>query len=131
MDFVSFLSSRLRYHSAMRLLQILALGSILLAAAAPLAHPARADGGHAESEHEEEDVSRDALRRLVQEGKILPLAVLKAKVLARAPGDLINVSVDRDEGRILYEFRILTSGGKVTEVEVEAATGTIIEIEND
>jgi uncharacterized membrane protein YkoI len=131
MEFVSFLSCRLRYHSAMRHIPILALLSLVLAIATLPAHPARADGGHAESEHEQEDVSRDALRLMVQEGKILPLAILKAKVLARAPGDLINVSVDRDEGRILYEFRILTSGGKVTEVEVEAATGTIIEIEND
>ncbi len=44
---------------------------------------------------------------------------------------MINVSVERDDGRILYEFRVLTSSGKVTEVEVEAATGTITEIEND
>ncbi|WP_137158217.1 PepSY domain-containing protein [Rhizobium sp. FKL33] len=115
----------------MRRVPILALISFLLACAAPLSHPARADDSHAQSEHEEEDVSRDALRRMVQDGKILPLGVLKAKVLAQAPGELINVSVDRDEGRMLYEFRILTSGGKVTEVEVDAATGNIIEIEND
>lgn len=130
MDSVSFLSCRMRYHSAMRRLPILAFSSIFLAAAA-LAHPVRADAGHTEREHEEEDVSRDALRRLVQEGKLLPLAILKAKVLLRVPGDLINVSVERDDGRILYEFRVLTSSGRVTEVEVEAATGTITEIEND
>lgn len=75
--------------------------------------------------------SRDDLLKQVQEGKILPLAVLKAKVLAKLPGELINVSVDRHDDRIIYEFRILRGSGQVTEVEVDAASGRIVEIENE
>jgi uncharacterized membrane protein YkoI len=47
------------------------------------------------------------------------------------PGELIDVRVDRDEGRIIYEFRILRGTGRVTEVEAEAASGRIVEVENE
>ncbi|MBD9649860.1 PepSY domain-containing protein (plasmid) [Ensifer sp. PDNC004] len=75
--------------------------------------------------------SNDELARQVREGKILPLSVLKALVLRRIPGELINVSVDREDERLVYEFRVLRSGGQVTEVEVDAAAGKIVEIENE
>lgn len=75
--------------------------------------------------------SNDELARQVREGKILPLGVLKELVLRRIPGELINVSVDREDERLVYEFRVLRSGGQVTEVEVDAAAGKIVEIENE
>ncbi len=75
--------------------------------------------------------SNDELARQVREGRILPLAVLKELVLRRIPGELINVSVEREDERLVYEFRVLRSGGQVTEVEVDAAVGKIVEIENE
>lgn len=81
---------------------------------------------------EDDDLpSRDELRKLVKEGRIRPLSVLKAQVLKKLPGELIDIRVDREVGRIVYEFRILRDSGRVTEVEVEAASGRIIEVENE
>ena len=79
----------------------------------------------------EEAPSQDQLHQLVEKGKILSLATLKSRVLARLPGELIDVSVGHDNDAIIYEFRILREGGQVTEVEVDAASGRIIEIENE
>lgn len=79
----------------------------------------------------DETPSQDQLHELVLKGKILSLATLKSQVLARLPGELIDVSVARGDDAIVYEFRILREDGQVTEVEVDAASGKIIEIENE
>lgn len=92
---------------------------------------ALADDTRADSVEEDDLPSHDDLSRLVKEGAIRPLAVLKAEVLAKLPGELIDVRVDRDDGHIIYEFRILRDSGRVTEVEVEAASGRIVEVENE
>ncbi|WP_246711479.1 PepSY domain-containing protein [Rhizobium leguminosarum] len=92
---------------------------------------AHADNLPARSREVDDLPSHEDLPKRVHEGKILPLAVLKAKVLAKLPGELIDVSVDRHDDRIIYEFRILRGSGQVTEVEVDAASGRIVEIENE
>ena len=92
--------------------------------------PARSREADDLPSHDDLPLHEDLPKR-VHEGKILRLAILKAKVLAKLPGELIDVSVDRHDGRIIYEFRILRGGGQVTEVEVDAASGRIAEIENE
>lgn len=103
----------------------------LLLLGLPLPGPARADDDRSHATGDDDLPSRDDLSRLVREGKIRPLAVLKVQVLAKLPGELIDVMVERDDGVIIYEFRILRDSGRVTEVEVEAASGRIVEIENE
>jgi uncharacterized membrane protein YkoI len=39
--------------------------------------------------------------------------------------------VDAEDSRIIYEFRIIRAGGQLTEIEVDAADGRIIEVENE
>ncbi len=92
---------------------------------------AHADDFPARSREADDLPLHEDLPKRVHEGKILRLAILKAKVLAKLPGELIDVSVDRHDDRIIYEFRILRGSGQVTEVEVDAASGRIIEIENE
>ncbi len=100
--------------------------SILLGTA-----PAHADDPNREFPEHEEALPRDQLHDLVQKGELLSLAALKALTLSRVPGKLIDVSVKRDDGAIIYELRVLRDGGQVTEVEIDATSGRIIEIENE
>jgi uncharacterized membrane protein YkoI len=91
---------------------------------------ARADDDHdhkSEAESEDRDHVLEALRR----GEILPLPKLKSQVLEQWPGEIVALSVDRDHGRIRYEFRVLRPDGRLTEVEVDAADGSILEVENE
>ena len=102
------------------------------AAQATTAHVAHADDDHgrkteADDEREDRDQVLEALRR----GEILPLPKLKALVLARWPGEIVALSVDREDGRIRYEFRVLRPDGRLTEVEVDARDGSILEVENE
>jgi len=49
--------------------------------------------------------------------------------LAEVPGALQEVERERDDGMQLFEVAILTAEGDLTEVEVNAETGEILEVE--
>lgn len=118
------------YPFAMSSLRVVAFVSLLLLGL-PLQGIALADESRSNSVEDDDLPSHDDLSKLVKEGRIRPLSVLKAEVLTELPGELIDIRVDREDGRIIYEFRILRDSGRVTEVEVEAASGRIVEVENE
>lgn len=98
---------------------------LLAGAGALLLLPAAlADDRTGEREH-------DRVRRDVEKGQVKPLAELRHIVLARVAGTIIDTRIDRDGRVTVYEFRVLRSDGHVVEVEVDAATGLILEVEND
>ncbi|HUW73249.1 MAG TPA: PepSY domain-containing protein [Methyloceanibacter sp.] len=96
---------------------------VWLAAAMLLVAPT----GHAKGD----DISHQDARRLVQEGRILPLAEILAHVGHKVPGDVLDVELELEDGAYVYELEILKPDGKVQEVEVDAPSGKIIEIEDD
>jgi uncharacterized membrane protein YkoI len=89
----------------------------------------------ADSKHpKEHELAREALRR----GEILPLTKILPIVQKRVPGEVIKVSLDDDpdhehtrRGIIKYEVKVLTAAGEVIEVELDARTGRILEVEED
>ena len=87
------------------------------------------DKPSADKDRERGDYAR--ILKSVREGTILPLPQLRANVLEKWPGELVALSIDTEKGAIVYEFRILRSDGKLTEVEVDAANGRVIEVENE
>ena len=72
------------------------------------------------------------VRSAVASGELLPLPKILALAQARVPGEMLEVELERDDGRILYEIKILASAnGRVREVKLDAHTGALIEIEDD
>lgn len=98
-----------------------------------LSVPAIADGtdDRAGPQAVEPDDDHDAARRAVDSGAALTLLELKRIVGERVPGEIVAVKLDREDDRLVYEFRILTANGHLVEAEVDAATGTILEVENE
>ena len=79
--------------------------------------------------HEDESERRDAVRRAVEAGEVLPLAQILEKVRVRVSGDVTGIEVNREGGRWHYEVRVIDRGGRVLEVHVDAQSGNIEEIE--
>ncbi|NBB51399.1 peptidase [Rhizobium sp. CRIBSB] len=104
--------------------RLAALALISLAALLPVAMPAKADDDQQESAHDE-------LRDGVASGRIKSLAELRRTVTARVPGDIVSARLAHEHGLELYEFRVLRADGRLVEVEVDARSGQIREIEND
>lgn len=64
-------------------------------------------------------------------GQILPLEVILGSVLQRYPGEVLKLELDDDDGELIYEIEVLTRRGIVLEMDVDARTGRILDIEED
>jgi uncharacterized membrane protein YkoI len=94
----------------------LTLGALVLAAA--LALPAfRASADH----HDHDDA-----RLAVERGEALPLAVILERVRGKLGGEVVGVRFEREDGRWIYEFRVIVPGGGLADMCVDAATGEVI-----
>lgn len=62
-------------------------------------------------------------KRALEEGRILPLAEILAKVKAEIPGKMIEVELEVEDGILVYDLKMLTQDGRLKELEVDAATG--------
>ena len=114
------MSSRLR-----RTLASVAVAYALTAAAAardpaPVDSPpiGAAPGGHADAARARESVHR---------GDFLPLERIAADATHRYPGRIVEVELEGDE----YEIELLTDDGVRVELEYDARTGELLEVEYD
>lgn len=81
--------------------------------------------------HAGEDDELERLREAVLRGQVLPLSTLREKLRARFPGEIVKTELDIEDGRFVYEFKVLQSGGQLLEIEMDAATGEIVDVEDD
>ncbi|WP_321177094.1 PepSY domain-containing protein [Bradyrhizobium sp. USDA 3256] len=72
---------------------------------------------------------REAVRRAVEAGEVLPLSKILETVRVKVPGDITGIEINREEGRWHYELRVIDPRGRVLEVHVDAHSGNIEEIE--
>lgn len=88
----------------------------------------RSDGSSSSGDR---DDSRDRIQKAVALGKMKSLATLQKILRQRVSGDIVSVELLRQGKRPVYEFRVLKPNGRVVEVNIDAATGTILHIENN
>ena len=104
------------------------LRTLLLVAlfASAIPYCALADDAEDRRDHE---LARQAL----VEGRIKPLAEITALLQKQMPGEIVGVEIEREEktGAFVYEFKVLTPGGHLKEVDVDATNGTILKTEDD
>ncbi len=70
------------------------------------------------------DIDQDEALRLRRSGDVQALDVLLVQVRQRYPdARLLDVELEREDGRLIYELEILTQSGQVRELELDARTG--------
>ena len=82
-----------------------------------------------------QDAGEQAIERVPP--KVVPLSEILAKVRRIAPGKVIDVELEYDvdfddehpDARWVYEVEVLTDHNQVVELEFDAETGQLIEIE--
>lgn len=93
---------------------------LLLALLAAIAGAAHARDGHDEHDH-------DRARQAMQAGEILPLKAILARVEKEHPGQVMEVELERREGRWVYEIKLLRAGGALAKLKVDAHDATVLE----
>lgn len=73
----------------------------------------------------------DAARQAYQRGEILPLSQILQRVHKVAPGEVLEVELEEDDGRMIYEIEVLESSGRVLEVEIDARSGAVLKVQGD
>ena len=68
----------------------------------------------------------DRARKALEAGEILPLRMVLEKVDRDAPGQVLEVELERKNGRWIYEIKLLRSGGTLVKLQVDASDGSII-----
>lgn len=105
---------------------------------AALAAVAVADDGRHQHEHGHEygheyghghDRDHDRARAALRGGEVLPLATILPRVEAELGARVIEVELERDDGRLIYEFGLIAPDGRILEAEVDAASGAVVEVE--
>lgn len=80
---------------------------------------------------EDDDHDYDRARRAVEQGEIMPMAELLERLQNDAPGEVVGIELEREDGAWVYEFKIVDGDGRRSEVYVDAGTGAVISTEDD
>ena len=70
--------------------------------------------------------SHEEARRALERGEVQPLARILDLARPALAGDVVRTELERDDGRWIYEFRVVTPDGRRLEVKVDAATGEVL-----
>jgi hypothetical protein len=74
-----------------------------------------------------DDKDHDRARQAVQAGEILPLKLILERVGIAHPGQVMDVELERSDGRWQYEIRILAAGGTMSRLLVDARDGSVVD----
>ena len=61
-----------------------------------------------------------------QTGEILPLETVIAQVREAVQGNVVGIELEREKGRWVYEVKVVGSDGQLTEMYVDAHTGSVM-----
>lgn len=74
---------------------------------------------HGDDDHER---ARAALRA----GEVLPLATLLERLQRSHPGRVLEVELERDDGRWVYEVKLLQADGQLLKLALDARNGELL-----
>lgn len=77
------------------------------------------------------DIDQNTVRKLRSSGQILSLETIHTKARSIKPGKILETELEQKKGRYIYEVELLDEAGTVWEIKLDAATNTLIEIEQD
>jgi len=68
----------------------------------------------------------EAARQLREEGRIVPLETVLKTVRSKYEGTLLEVELEREGGKLVYEIEVLDENGRVRELLTDARSGEFL-----
>jgi uncharacterized membrane protein YkoI len=73
-----------------------------------------------------ERVRHQEVRQLRESGKILPMEDILGRVRAAQPGQIVEVEFEREDGRYVYEVKVIDDADMVHKLELDAGSGEVL-----
>lgn len=73
----------------------------------------------------------DRARAALARGEILPLSRILEVVEQSAGGRVIDVELEEEKGRFIYEVEVLSRGARLIKLSVDAKTGAILKRDDE
>ncbi len=67
------------------------------------------------------------VRTLRESGRILSMEDILARARAIRPGQVVEVELEREDAKYVYELKIIDDADRVHKLEMDAASGELIE----
>ncbi len=67
-------------------------------------------------------------RAAVRTGEILPLATLLERLQRTHPGQVLELELEREDGRWIYEIKLLQADGQLLKLALDARTAQVLEV---
>ncbi len=67
-------------------------------------------------------------RAAVQAGEVLPLPALMERLQRTHPGQVLELELERDDGRWVYEVKLLQADGQLLKLELDARTAQVLKM---
>lgn len=77
--------------------------------------------------HAGERGDHERARAALKAGEVLPLHRVLEQVRREHPGDVLEVELERESGRWVYELKLLQPNGALLQLDVDARSGEVIE----
>ncbi len=77
--------------------------------------------GYASDHHDHERA-----RAAVQAGQVLPLGTVLERLERSYPGQVLEVELEQDNGLWIYEVKLLTSGGQLVKLKLDARNAAVL-----
>ena len=74
-----------------------------------------------------DDHDHEQAQRAVQAGEVLPLRSVLERLEREHPGQVLDVELERDDGRWIYEIKLLQPDGRRIKLELDARTGALMQ----
>lgn len=67
-------------------------------------------------------------RAAVEAGQVLPLPTLLERLRRTHPGQVLELELEREDGRWIYEIKLLQANGQLLKLDVDAATAQVLQV---
>lgn len=70
----------------------------------------------------------DRARAALQAGEVLPLPRLLEQLQRTHPGQVLELELERDDGRWIYEIKLLQADGQLLKLKLDAGTAQVLKV---
>jgi Peptidase propeptide and YPEB domain len=71
---------------------------------------------------------QDRARAAVLAGEVLPLVKVLERLQRTHPGQVLEVELEREDGRWVYEIKLLRDNGQLVKMHVDARTAAVLDV---